>query len=790
MIRYNLLIIYRNFVNAKSTYLINLAGLTGGLVCSLLIYLWAHDELGVDRFHEKNDRLYQVMQKKLVPGGVLTLEDAPSLLAEALLDEMPEVEYATGSMSTYIWSNGDGIVSFDDNYFKARGNFVSSDFFDIFSFNMVEGPDKIFANRNSILISEELAEKVFGSTQGIVGKTLDWKDSRLEMPFIVEGVFETPKSNSTLDFDFLLSYDLYLENQQGADNWLNANPITYVVLKEGTDLETFNSKIEDFVQGKNPQAKNTLFAVNYGDLYLKGSFIDGIQSGGRIEYVRLFLTISFLVLVIACMNFMNLSTAKASTRMKEIGVKKAMGSTRRQLIIQFMEEAVMLTIVSAMIALFIVWLLLPAFNALVGKEISIQFDLQMLFTLLAIILTTGLLSGSYPAFYLSKFSPNNILKGVSDISKGDSWARQGLVIIQYTISVVLIISVFVIGDQIDLIRTKNLGYNKDNVFSFKAEGEVGRNFETFINELKKTPGVVGASSMYGTIIDGFGTTSSVRWEGQAPDEKIQFANQDVGFDFVETLGIEMKEGRAFSRDFSNERAKVIFNETAIDLMGIRNPVGKVIERGRAKLEIIGVAKDFHFESLYEGIKPCFLRFTNGGDNILVKIKAGTEQETLDRIGDLYDTFNKGRFPFEYRFLDQEYQNLYEAENTFATLSQIFTGLAVSISCLGLFGLASFSSQRRYKEISIRKALGSSSVGLIWLLLKDYTKIIFIAILLGSATSFYIMNTWLESFAYRIEMGIGLFILSTVITFGISWLTVGFNTFQATKVNVIENLRSE
>jgi ABC-type antimicrobial peptide transport system permease subunit len=789
MFKHNLLLIYRNFRLNKSAFFINLIGLSSGLICCLTIFLWVLDELSVDKFHEKEARIYQVMQKKQVPGDVLVLEDAPGPLPGALAAEMPEVEYAAGVMSLSLWSNSDGILSYNGKHTKVNGLFAGKDFFNIFSYKLIEGnKNQVLADPNGIVISDELAERMFNTTKGVTGKILELNNSKLQGPFRIAGIFEKVPANSTMQFDALFTYDLYLNNDPGAKNWRNANPFTYVLLREGSNAAGFNAKIEHFVQRKDEEAKNRVFAVKYADHYLYGRYENGVQQGGRINYVRLFTLIAVFVLLIACINFVNLSTARASTRMKEIGVKKVMGAVRQTLMVQFLGEAFLLTLAALLIALLAVYFLLPSFNDLTGKHISLQFGLPMILTIVGVTVVTGLLAGSYPAIYLSRFSPMVIFRGARSTPSGEFWIRKGLVVFQYAISMMLIVFVLITYEQITLIQTKNLGYQKDNIVLFKAEGNINKNLENFLAGLRRIPGVVSVTNMYGSMVGGFGTTSNVSWSGQSAEDKIQFANQEVGYDFVETLGLELKDGRGFSQKFGNEQNKVIFNEKAVNLMGLKDPVGKTIFYGTNQMQVIGVVKDFHFESMYEDIKPSFLRFTPDGGNILVKIKAGTEKQTIKQLADLYNSYFQSEIPFEFEFLDQEYQALYNSENRVMVLSRFFAGVAIVISCLGLFGLAAFTAKKRYKEIGIRKTLGSSDLGIVWLLVSDFTKTILVAIVLGFVSSYFLVNQWLNNFAYRVSLQAWYFVLAAVLILIIAWVTVSVHTVKATKINLARCLR--
>ena len=446
---------------------------------------------------------------------------------------------------------------------------------------------------------------------------------------------------------------------------------------------------------------------------------------------------------------MNLSTAKASKRVKGSGNKKVIGASRRSLILQYMGESMLMAFLSLVIASLLVALLLPAFKEITGKEISLQFSSGLVFSIIGITLVTGLIAGSYPAIYLSGFKPAMVLKGKLNTSAGESWIRQGLVVFQFSISVILIVSVMVVYKQMKLIQTTNLGYNKDNIIRFSNEGRLRENLSGFISEIKNIPGVVNASGADGDLLGNAGHSGSgINWEGKNPNVGIEYYGVDVNYDFIETMGLKMAQGRAFSKNFGSDSSKVIFNESAIAAMGLKNPIGKTVSLWGQKKEIIGIVKDYHFESLYKKIGPAFLTYSQNNSNLLVKIKAGAERETIPQIEQFYKKYNPG-LTFDYKFLDDDYQALYSSEQRVAVLSRYFAGIAIIISCLGLFGLAAFTAQKRQKEIGIRKVVGASVSNIATMLSKDFLKLVLIALSIAIPLSWWAANQWLQSFAYRI-----------------------------------------
>ncbi|WOK08189.1 ABC transporter permease [Imperialibacter roseus] len=793
MFKHNLLLSFRNFKKYKSSFFINLVGLSTGLACALLIYLWVNDELHVDKFHKNDGRLYQVMMNHQMTNELTTGPSTPDFLAENMLKEFPEIEMATG-VTPSEWFGNFTLVQ-GSNFFKATGQFAEKDYFKMFSFPLIEGnAEQALDGIGSIAISKDLAEKIFKTAENVVGKTMEVQIINFKYPVAVTAVFENLPTNSTEHFDMVLNWKMWQNMSDLAGrqvNWGNHGPNTYLVLKEGTNIDEFNKKIAGYIKSKRETSTVTLFAAKYSDRYLHGSYENGVQAGGRIEYVRLFSIIAIFILLIACINFMNLSTAKASRRVKEVGVKKAIGADRKSLIFQYLNESILLTLFSLVVALLLVLLVLPQFNDITGKQLSLNFDLSLVAMILVITFATGLLSGSYPALYLSKFNAAFVLKGGRiSTSVGQLWARKGLVVFQFAMSVILIVSVVVVYQQVNYVQSKNLGYSKENVIHFDKEGKVVENQDAFLAEIRNIPGVVNASTIQSIVVGSQNSTQGVVWEGKNPEDNIRFEVVTVNYEEIETLGIQMLEGRSFSREFGADEEGVIFNESAIKVMGMEAPLGKTVNFWGGDKRIIGIVKDFHFESLHQKVNPLVIRLEPGKTlKVMVKLEAGKEKETLERLEAFYGEFNPG-YSFEYSFLDQDYQAQYVAEQRVSSLSKYFAGFAILISCLGLFGLASFTAERRLKEIGIRKILGSSVWSIVWLLTSDFTKMVGAAILIALPISYYLTSNWLQDFAYSIELTIWYFAGAGIAAMIIAWVTVGVQTLRAARVNPADCLRYE
>ncbi len=797
MLRHNLILTYRNFRRYKSTFLINLVGLSSGLACALLIFLWVNDELLIDKFHKNDQKLYQVLRNLNNPNGIKTSENNSDLLAPSLIEELGEIEYVV----PVVDEASSAILSFNEKKIKASGKLAGKDFFKVFSFELIQGDkDIVLADKNAIVISKELAASIFDSENDVIGKIINVVDNTdgeaiYAGDYIVSGVFDIANVNTSEQFDFLLTNKLYLDKRHPSDNdWGSNNPSVYITIKDGVDIDQFNAKINDFYRSKleplygekHPEWIGTMFTQRYSERYLHSHYENGKQAGGRINYVILFSVVAIIILIIACINFMNLSTAQASRRLKEVGIKKTIGVSRKVLVFQFIGESVVLVFISSLIAVSLVLLLLPQFNVITGKQLVLSLDINLILVALLIIILTGFLSGSYPAFFISRLKPNEVLKANLKTSIGEIITRRGLVVFQFSISIILIVSVMVITRQIDFVQSKSLGYEKDNILTFEKEGKLIENIESFLQEAKSTVGIVNATVLEGSISDFDNSGGGYGGEGRSP---IQYTFTRVGYDYIETLGIELLQGRSFSRTFSNEGKKIILNETAIKTIGLTDPIGKVVNI-RGEREIIGVVKDFHFQSLYEEIKPMFLIFLpEDANTVVVKIQAGKERETITRLEKLYDKFNPG-VPFEFRFLDEEYQAHYISEQRVASLSKYFSVIAILISCLGLFGLAAFTAERKLKEIGIRKILGASDLGIVRLLSGDFTKMVTMAIVIALPTSYFIAKNWLESFAYRIDLEWWHFASAGLLAILIAWFTVGFQTVKAARMNPVDSLRNE
>jgi putative ABC transport system permease protein len=781
-------IAWRNMIKDRQFTFLNVFGLSAGLACTLLIWFWVHDELSVDKSFEKGDQIYQLMEYRKVSGQTAISDESSGMLGEVLATRMPEIEYAA-ALAPHEWFQKFTLTAGEKNI-KAFGQYAGKDYFNIFSFRLLDGKkDQVLRDKNSIAISGELAEKLFGTTENLIGKPIHFQHTK---DFFVSGVFEKPDSHSSQQFDFVLSFEYMKEMYPWVTSWDNTGPHNFVLMKKGTDIIAFNKRIAKVVTENSQDSTRAAFAVPFRDNYLLYTFSHGAQVGGKMTYVKLFSIIAIFILAIACINFMNLSTAKASRRLKEVGIKKVLGAGRKQLIFQFLSESIIFAAVAMVLALGIAWLLLPAFNRLTGKEIALNFNASLILTLACITLFTGLLSGSYPALYLSGFKPVSILKGKLQTSVAEMFSRKGLVVFQFTLSALLIISVLVVYRQIRFIQSADPGYNKENVLRFNSEGKVLSNEDAFVDEVKKIPGVVNACYTAHEMIGRNYGNYGLSWDGKDPNEQDYIEGFGGGYGFIETMGMQMEAGRSYSKSYGDEGSKIILNEAAVKLMRLQDPVGKTIHFDNRPVQIIGVVKNFHFESLHEPVKPCYIILDGPGNiwhKMMVKIKGGEQSSTIKAIQNLYTSYNPG-FPFEYGFLDEAYQKQYLTENRVGILSRYFAGLAILISCLGLFGLATFTAQKRQKEIGIRKVVGASVNSIVFMLSKDFLRLILVSVFIAFPLAWWLMSRWLQGFAYRTNIGGEVFLITGASVVFITLLTISVQAIRAALANPVTSLRSE
>jgi putative ABC transport system permease protein len=789
MIKNYLRIAFRNLWKHKGFSAINIAGLALGMSCSLLILLWVQDERGVDAFHENGKNLYYVYERNIIGKKTDTWYWTQGPLAEELKKEIPEIKAATA----FSWP-GMHTFSVGDKVLKQDGFSAGADFFSMFSYKLLEGnATNALSTPNSMVISRKMAEEFFGSPAAALGKTIRYENKK---DFSVNAVFEDLPSNVSNKFNFLISWSAYVEDEGWAKRWEAVDPRTVIQLRSDADPILVENKIKlipnKFETELGKDNRIELGLQQFDQYYLHSDLKNGHPVGGRIEYVQLFSLVAIFILLIACTNFMNLTTARSTKRAKEIGVRKVMGALRTILIKQFIGEAILLTMIAMTGALLLTTLALPAFNHLTGKEIVIPFNQTGFWLSISLlILITGIFSGSYPAFFLSAFNPIQSLKGPLKTGTRSVWFRKGLVVFQFVLSIVLIISTIIISRQIHYVQTANIGYNRENLVYIPIEGTLPDKLSVFHNEAIKLPGVLGISYLSDNPTEMNNGTLTIGWTGKDPNEHIRFIHEAIGPDFMKTMKLQFVAGKDFPADGSYDSSACIINETALHLTGYKDPIGKTIFDGNFKYHIVGVVNDFHFKSLHEPIEPLMLAMGKNQwySTILIRTGAGQTKTAVEGLKGLCKELNPA-FPFSYKFSDEEYTKLYKSDEIVGNLSVIFAVLAIFISCLGLLGLSIFTASQRLKEIGVRKVLGASVGSLFVLLSKEFLLLVGLAFGIAAPLGWFTINRWLDNFTYKTPVPWWVFALSGVLAITIALATVCIQAFQSARANPVNSLRAE
>lgn len=788
MLKNYLLTALRNFRRQRIFSFINIMGLSVGLTCSLLIILWVQDEMSYEQFQEDKEQLFSVMRNSFYTNGeVYTWPAIPMPLAEELEKVYPEITHAMlySFPLTQVFTKG-------ENAIREEGRYVDPRFFEVLSYPLLAGDKhKMLLEPNQVGISETMAEKLFGNDwqqQNIIG-TIIKLNNKLDVT--LTAVFEDIPRNSLIDFDYVLPVTDFYPHNDWVYDWGNNGLRMHVRVEEGTDYHELNEKICEVINKNNDGGDNKIFLQPLTERYLYNNYENGQIVGGRIEYVRIFLLVAVFLLLIAAINFMNLATARSSKRMREIGVRKVVGAGKKTLIFQFLGESVLLAVFAFFLAISFVQLLLPTFNEITFKEIELSyFNSSYIPLFFGISVLVGLLAGIYPAFFLSSFKITDVLKGKLKHNYGAANIRKGLVILQFFISIVLTIGTITVYKQISFIQHKNIGIEKDNLMYFNLEGRAQENYESFHQELSRLPGIKSVTAMDQFPLNVGTSTGGVKWPGKDPKTEILIQIITAKHDIVKTLGLELVEGRSFSRDFGLDTSAVLANEAAIRAMGLENPIGTELDYWGRKRKIVGVLKDFHIASLYSTIDPALISITEDGPQLLfAKIDETQTKEALTAVEEMYKTFNPG-YPLSYKFLDDTYDKIYQSETSLGKLTTYFAMIAVFISCLGLFGLASYTADRRTKELGIRKVLGATAYQLIILLSREFTWLVVISFALAVPVSIYFLKDWLQQFAYHTELGITTFVVAAILAMGIAWLTVGIQAYRAAMSNPVRSLRAE
>lgn len=789
MIKNYLKIALRNALRYKGFTALNLLGLVVGLVSSMLILMWINDEVRVDKFHENGDRIYQVFRNMKQSGGVVsTTWTVPKPAADLLREEYSEVE----EVAQLSWQMDMEFEKGDDSS-EEEGFFATPNFLTLFSFEMLEGdPRTALDDLGAIVISRSLAEKQFGS---------NWKEKAVGSPVtidggreaIVTGVFENIGANSSLQFDWLLPAQYFFNENDWVDDWGNGSFRIYFTLRQEKDLEQVQERIYDEIithaAGQSNAGEEYLVTHKFKDYYLYSNFENGVVAGGRIDYVNIMSVVAIFILLIACINFMNLATARSGRRSKEIGLRKVMGAYKSSISVQFFIESILLSFVAVLLSVFAVWLLLPFFNQLVDRQLAIDLsEPGTWYFLLSITFGVGILSGLYPAVLLPTFNIIRSLKGSVKQSSGASYFRKGLVVFQFAISTLLIVGTAVIYAQLDYVLNKNLGLDKENLVAIRLGSSFGERLDTYRAEINKIPEVSAIAASSGNPISYGRSTSSVRWEGMSGEGyEINILLTDENF--IETMGMEMKIGRDFDAQLTDS-TNFIINEVLAEMMGFDDPLNKDLSFWGIEGRVVGVVKNFHMQNLHEPIAPLVIScIAPTRTNIALARIQGDPNKALESIAAVNQVLDPDQ-EFEYEFIDDTYAESYESEMTVNALVKIFAGISIFISCLGLFGLSAFTAEQRSKEIGVRKVHGASIKQLVVLLSKDYSLLMVFAFIVAAPFGYYFGNQWLESFEYRTSLSPVLFIFAGVFTFVIGAITVGFKSFQAAKLNPVNILKDE
>ncbi|WP_080240395.1 ABC transporter permease [Spirosoma rigui] len=802
------IIAWRNLVRNKAFSTINIVGLSIGLATCLLISLFVLDELSYDRFNEKADRIVRVFFRGSMQGGKMNEAHVMPPVAQTLKADYPEVQEATR-----LRLGGSPFITYHDKRFRDQTiAFVDSNFFQVFTLPLIQGDAKTALVRpNTAVITQALARKYFGNDNPL-GKVLTINDENVS--YQVTGLIDRVPANSHIrPIDLFVSMTSFPEAK--APSWMTSEFFTYLVLPEGYDYRQLEAKLPQVVDKyMGPQIQQAfgmsmaqfrqkgndlgLFLQPLTAIHLFSDFTYDLSPPGNIQYVYIFGAIALFMLVIACINFMNLSTAGASKRAKEVGIRKVLGSERQSLTSQFLIESLLLTALALVLAVGIVYLALPAFNQLAGKSLTVNFsgNAWLLPGLLVLGALVGVLAGSYPAFFLSSFKPIAVLKGTKfSGDKRSIGLRSGLVVVQFFISITLMIGTTVVYRQLSYIQNKELGYEKEQVLVLPETWLLGNKEEVFRNQIMQEPGVVNVSTSGYLPAGPSNNNNFMVYAESNTTQLVKTLRYDVDYSYIPTLGIQLAAGRNFSREYGTDSSGVILNETAARTLGwAKNALGHTLSRAnqdgkQTTYRVIGVVKDFHFKSLHERISPLVMVLSKNSGTVIVKVKTKDLPGLLANLKKQWDQLAPD-VPFTYSFLNERFNQTYLAEQKIGQILGLFAGLTIFVACLGLFGLATFTAEQRTKEIGVRKVLGASVAGIVGLLSKDFLKLVGVALLLAVPVAWYVMNQWLQDFAYKIDMEWWMFVLAGALAVSIALLTVSYQSIKAALMNPVKSLKTD
>ena len=791
MIRNYIKTAIRSLTQNKAFSFLNIFGLAIGISCAAFIFLWVEDEVNFDAVNVKKDRLYQVWENQKYDTYTFTESSTPGLMGPAMLAELPGVANTcrmTEGGTTLLFSQGDKSV-------YATGVYAEASIFNMFTLPFVEGnATSAFSQLRSVVITQKTAKKFFGNEKNIIGKNIR-VDKKQD--YVVSGVIKDMPANTSIQFEWVMPYKIFFDQSPWLKSWGNQATNTYVELKPGVDPQTVNKQLYNYIQKREPTALGHAFLYAMNDWHLYNEFKDGkMTGGGQIEYVHLFSVIAWIILLIACINFMNLATARSEKRAREVGVRKVLGATKNSLVFQFIGEAVFMALVAAFIAVIILMLLLPAFNLLVQKQLTLGLgNPYHIIGLILIAIICGVVAGSYPSLYLSSIRPVAVLKG---LKLKDSWAslvRKGLVVLQFSASVTLIISTVIIYQQIQHVKSRQLGFNKNNLIEIGLQGDMARNYTPIRQDLLNTGYIDNVALADHSIIYGGNNTQGMTWEGKPAGSKVLISQRYVTPDFMATSGLKILEGRNLTvSDTVTKPIRMVITQSMEKLMGKGSAVGKTMhyEGDTTMATIVGVVNDYVYGNMYTKPDPVmFFSVTPQNSSVMyIRIKPGNDiPKAIDIIQTTMKRYNPG-YPFDYRFVDDQFNNMFQTEMLASKLSRLFASLAILISCLGLFGLAAYTAERRTKEIGIRKVLGASVASVTTLLSKDFLMLVIISCLIAFPVAYYKMATWLKAYEYHINIQWWVFAAAGLVAIIIALATISFQSIKAALANPVKSLRSE
>ena len=798
-----LTIALRNLLRYKGYSAINVLGLAIGIACCVLIMLYVQDELSYDQYHEKKDRIYRLVELATVAGRPIEAAVTPPPWAPALVKDYPVIEQITRIKPP----NSRWLIRYGDKRFYERFFvFADSSVFDIFTIPLVQGnAQTALAEPHTVVLSESMADKYFGD-ENPIGKVITGDDL---YKFTVVGIMRDMPRNSHFHFDFLASYaslapnKLYNEPSTMQNQGFSHDLYTYLLLKDGSTAEDLEKELPGFLDRylgellKSVGIEARPFLQPVTDIHLHSNMEAEIAANSNIRYVYIFSSLAVFILLIACVNFMNLSTARSARRAQEVGIRKVLGARRIQLIKQFTGESILVSMIALVIALGLVHILLPQFNQLSGKTLAMDYRSTWLVpTLAAIVLITGIVAGGYPAFILSSFRPVAVLTGALKAGASNSFLRKILITIQFGISILMIIGTIVVLYQLEYMQSKKLGFDRENVVVVRLpDAEAVKGYPSYKNAVLQYPEILNVSSS--TSVPGGQTSLNlVTPEGVQEDESPVYQMIWTDYDFIETLGIEMTSGRSFSREFGADTTACLINEAAVLTLGWEDPIGKTFritgaDDSTPPVNVIGVMGDFHNQSLHQRIEPLMVRLIAEPTSFMViRMQEGDVSRSLEILLDQWRQTYPGHPAMDYSFLKDNLEQLYAAEQRLGSVFVAGAALSILIACLGLLGLSSFMAEQRTREIGVRKVLGATITNVILLLSKDFTKLILLAFIIGAPAGYFVMRAWLEDFPYRIELGLGVFVFAGLAALLIAWLTVGYQAFKAATANPADAVHGE